>query len=69
MKLDRLEKETLQNQIYGKYISFLSAFYCTTQEGNGEGMNGREMTEEDERRMKFQAEVQFSCDCDHTVSA
>lgn len=38
----------------------------TTQEGNGEGMNGREMTEEDERRIKFQAEVQFSCDCCHS---
>ncbi|XP_068734158.1 eukaryotic translation initiation factor 4E type 2-like isoform X1 [Montipora capricornis] len=27
-------------------------------ERNGEGMNGREMTEEDERRMKFQAELE-----------
>ena len=67
MKLDCIGKETLQlNKIYGKYVSFLSAFYSTTQEGNGEGMNGREMTEEDERRIKFQAEVQFSCDCYHS---
>ncbi|XP_068734159.1 eukaryotic translation initiation factor 4E type 2-like isoform X2 [Montipora capricornis] len=28
------------------------------EERNGEGMNGREMTEEDERRMKFQAELE-----------
>lgn len=67
MKLDCIGKETLQlNNIYGKYVSFLSAFYSTTQEGNGEGMNGREMTEEDERRIKFLAEVKFSCDCYHS---
>lgn len=61
------ERNSLQlNTIYGKYVSFLSAFFSTTQEGNGEGMNGREMTEEDERRIKFQAEVQFSCDCYHS---
>lgn len=29
-----------------------------SMERNGEGMNGREMTEEDERRMKFQAELE-----------
>ena len=38
-------------------VCSLLLFYCHAQERNGEGMNGREMTEEDERRMKFQAEV------------
>lgn len=33
-------------------------FESSNPEGNGEGMNGREMTEEDERRIKFQAELE-----------
>lgn len=33
-------------------------FESSTPEGNGEGMNGREMTEEDERRIKFLAELE-----------